>query len=160
MNISGIHAKISGKKAVDYKPLAVAAVLIIGIIVVLMTGRLPVGEKEAANQQSAAKSPQDELQPFNSYISDSTGQRVEIYSGVISKVSESSITLERAGSSKEFPIPAESPPDYIVGKFGSESGDRITLSGLPKVGSNVTHLFWVASLSGEKQVTGVFINPD
>ncbi|MBI2141650.1 hypothetical protein HYU16_04490 [Candidatus Woesearchaeota archaeon] len=154
-------AGTSGKRG-SYMPFAAAAVLIVGIILLLVFDKLPFAAKPEAQAiiENQAEQLSGELQPVSSYVSNDTGNVVVIYAGTISKISKTSITLTSEGKSKELPISKQTPPDYIVGKFGDASVKRVVLTLPPGVGATVTHLFLLTSPSGEKYVSGVFIKPD
>ncbi len=168
-----MYPKLSGKKTpkVSYKAF-IGIIIVIGILVWTFNAfsffqkqyspNIAAGQKadDQAAIEDQAEQLSGELQPVNSYEINDTGNIIAIYSGRISKVSATSITLESDGRSKVMPISKETPPDYIVGKFGDTSVKRIVLTEPPGVGATVTHLFLLTSPSGEKYVSGVFIKPE
>lgn len=129
----------------NYGLIILAAVVIAGIVSLLLADKL-----QTLPRQSAA------LQPLNTYTGNTTG-RPEIYAGTISKISPKSITLTSNGRSKDFPISKENPPKFVRGVLGDVTS-HVEINGLPNVGEEVTLLTLLTSTSGEKYVSGVFIN--
>lgn len=90
-----------------------------------------------------------DLQPIREYTSNTTWLPIGIYSGTISKISATSITLSKESKSKEFSISEEHPA-----KFVNINGEPIE----PRIGDNASQLFLVELPSKERYVTRVIID--
>lgn len=115
-------------------------VLIVIFIVLALLHYFYPGSSEVAGS---------DLQPVRKYISNQSGAPLEVYSGTISKISSTSITLSNGAKSKEFSISKEHPARYA-----NLNHQPIE----PKIGDNATSLFFIEAPSKEKYVTRVDIN--
>ena len=115
-------------------------ILVVIFIILALLHYFYPGSSEAASS---------DLQPIRKYISNTTGAPIEIYSGAISKISATSITLSNDDKSKEFSISQENPA-----KFVNANGEPVE----PIIGDNAMQLYLVELPSKEKYVTRVIID--
>lgn len=165
-------AELQNKKIPKISYKALIGVMIIIAVLIWLFNALPFFSKQSSQNiaegqkpaeqaiiENQAEQPSGELQPVNSYTIDEAGQKAELYSGIVTKVSETSITLESTGKSREFPISRDAPPRFVVGSPEDDPSKLIELTGPLGVGMKINQLNLFISPSGEKRVSGAFISP-
>ncbi|MBI2144461.1 hypothetical protein HYU17_04925 [Candidatus Woesearchaeota archaeon] len=124
------------------KPLALVAIIIVGLIVLWAADRFQLFSSQKEQGSS--------LTPIKAGVN---GKAVGTYSGTISSISATSITLTDGGKSKEFSISEENPPVFVI----RGSTDR-TAKVQPKVGDKVWSLSVTVPPKGKGYVERVIID--